>query len=176
MKNYKPVLGKTRTGLATPVKDLKRSHTLMKEMKLKEEKMAEKATQVKEDAVFSILLKLFFIFLMLLGFAFEYAAINNAEGDILNIYYSVMTACLFFFVLTFFSKIRVIAYCAFVICIVVYGYLHDNLNEIVTERRRVDCLETGKIYDPVQKICRSDCWNWDEELGCLKEQALPDER
>lgn len=31
--------------------------------------MAEKATQVKEDAVFSILLKLFFIFLMLLGFA-----------------------------------------------------------------------------------------------------------
>ena len=49
--------------------------------------MAEKATQVKEDAVFSILLKLFFIFLMLLGFAFEYVAINNAEGDILNIYY-----------------------------------------------------------------------------------------
>ena len=36
MKNYKPVLGKTRTGLAAPVKDLKRSHTLMKEMKLKE--------------------------------------------------------------------------------------------------------------------------------------------
>ena len=59
MKNYKPVLGKTGAGLATPVKDLKRSHTLMKEMKLKEEKMAEKATQVKEDAVFSILLKLF---------------------------------------------------------------------------------------------------------------------
>lgn len=176
MKNYKPVLGKTRTGLAAPVKDLKRSHTLMKEMKLKEEKMAEKATQVKEDAVFSILLKLFFIFLMLFGFAFEYAAINNAEGDILNIYYSVMTACLFFLVLTFFSKIRVIAYCAFVICIVVYGDMHDNLNEIVTERRRVDCLETGKIYDPVQKICRSDCWKWDDELGCLKEQALPDER
>ena len=56
MKNYKPVLGKTGAGLAAPVKDLKRSHTLMKEMKLKEEKMAEKATQVKEDAVFSILL------------------------------------------------------------------------------------------------------------------------
>ena len=40
MKNYKPVLGKTGVGLAAPVKDLKRSHTLMKEMKLKEEKMA----------------------------------------------------------------------------------------------------------------------------------------
>ena len=36
MKNYKPVLGKTRTGLAAPVKGLKCSHTLMKEMKLKE--------------------------------------------------------------------------------------------------------------------------------------------
>ena len=36
MKNYKPVLGKTRTGLVAPVKDLKRNHTLMKEMKLRE--------------------------------------------------------------------------------------------------------------------------------------------
>lgn len=36
MKNYKPVLGKTGAGLAAPVKDLKCSHTLMKEMKLKE--------------------------------------------------------------------------------------------------------------------------------------------
>lgn len=131
--------------------------------------MAEKEIQVKEDAVFNILLKLFFIFLILLCFAFEYVAINNAEGDILNIYYSVMAACLFFFVLTFFSKIRVMAYCAFVVCIAVYGYMHDTLNEIVDERHRVSCLETGKIYDPVQKICRDDCWSWNDKSGCLKE-------
>lgn len=36
MKNYKPVLGKTRTGLAAPVKDMFRNYNTMKEMKLKE--------------------------------------------------------------------------------------------------------------------------------------------
>ena len=130
--------------------------------------MAEKAIQVKEDAVFNMLLKVFFIFFMLLFFAFEYVAINNAEGDILNIYYSVMAACLFFFVLTFFSKIRVMAYCVFVICIAIYAYMHDNIEEIVSERNSVYCLEIGKIYDPIQKICRDDCWRWDDRLGCLK--------
>ena len=36
LKNYKPVLGKTRTGLAAPVKDMFRNYNTMKEMKLKE--------------------------------------------------------------------------------------------------------------------------------------------
>ena len=35
MKNYKIPKGKTRTGLVAPIKDLKRNHDEMKQMKLK---------------------------------------------------------------------------------------------------------------------------------------------
>lgn len=29
------------------------------------------------------------------------------------------------------------------------------------------CLDIGKIYDPVQKICRDDCLTWNEKIGCV---------
>ena len=29
------------------------------------------------------------------------------------------------------------------------------------------CLDTGKIFDPVQKICRDDCLTWDKKYGCV---------
>ena len=29
------------------------------------------------------------------------------------------------------------------------------------------CLDGGEIYDPEQKICRSDCLTWDEKIGCV---------
>ena len=29
------------------------------------------------------------------------------------------------------------------------------------------CLDSGQIYDPVQKICRDDCLTWDEKIGCV---------
>ena len=44
------------------------------------------------------------------------------------------------------------------------------------------CLDAGQIYDPEQKICRSDCLTWDEQIGCVpltqenwknKEKGLP---
>ena len=40
----------------------------------------------------------------------------------------------------------------------------------IKEQHDIDaCMDSGKVYDPVQKICRDDCWKWDDELGCLKE-------
>lgn len=36
LKNYKPVLGKTRTGLVAPINDMFRNYNTMKKMKLKE--------------------------------------------------------------------------------------------------------------------------------------------
>jgi hypothetical protein len=32
---------------------------------------------------------------------------------------------------------------------------------------KAHCLDIGKIYDPVQKICRDDCLTWDDKLGCV---------
>ena len=29
------------------------------------------------------------------------------------------------------------------------------------------CLDIGKIYDPIQKICRDDCLTWDDNIGCI---------
>lgn len=29
------------------------------------------------------------------------------------------------------------------------------------------CLDIGKIYDPVQKICRDDCLSWNNQTGCV---------
>ena len=44
-----------------------------------------------------------------------------------------------------------------VTCIFLY-YLFDN---------KAHCLDIGKIYDPVQKICRDDCLTWDDKQGCV---------
>ena len=44
------------------------------------------------------------------------------------------------------------------------------------------CLDLKQIYDPEQKICRSDCLTWDKQIGCVpltqeniekKEKGLP---
>ncbi len=29
------------------------------------------------------------------------------------------------------------------------------------------CLDIGKIYDPIQKVCRDDCLTWNNEIGCV---------
>lgn len=129
----------------------------------------KKTTVEIKETLFNILIKLFFLFLLLFFFAFDYAAICNIKKDILTIYCSMMAASLFFFGLTFFPKIRIKAYVAFALCITGYLYMYNNTEEIVEERQQINCLEIGLIYDPVQKICRDDCWTWDKEKGCLKE-------
>lgn len=57
-------------------------------------------------------------------------------------------------------------------CILGYLFLDEKAN----------CLDLGKIYDPIQKICRDDCLTWDEKAGCIpitpenirkKEKGLP---
>ena len=31
----------------------------------------------------------------------------------------------------------------------------------------MNCLDTGKVYDPIHKICRDDCLTWNKEVGCV---------
>ncbi len=50
--------------------------------------------------------------------------------------------------------------CFFVIMIIaIYCYFELDMKMV--------CLDGGKIYDPEQKICRSDCLTWDEKIGCV---------
>ena len=44
-----------------------------------------------------------------------------------------------------------------VVCIVGYLWFDDQMF----------CLDIGKIYDPIQKICRDDCLTWNDEIGCV---------
>ena len=118
----------------------------------------------------NVIIKLFVVFLMLMFFAFDYITVDGGtKANILNVYYVVMAASLFFFILTFFQRIKIAAYVFFVLCLTVYAYMYHNTEEIVERRQSVNCLEIGKIYDPIQKICRDDCWKWDDKSGCLKE-------
>ena len=32
---------------------------------------------------------------------------------------------------------------------------------------KAHCLDIGKIYDPIQKICRDDCLTWSDKIGCI---------
>jgi len=56
---------------------------------------------------------------------------------------------------SFFSILALV--CVIVIGIFLY-YLFDS---------KAHCLDIGKIYDPVQKICRDDCLTWNDEQGCV---------
>lgn len=53
------------------------------------------------------------------------------------------------------------AICAIIgiLAIFVLGYLWFD--------DKMFCLDMGKIYDPIQKVCRDDCLTWDDEIGCV---------
>ena len=46
-----------------------------------------------------------------------------------------------------------------IILISILCYLHFD--------EKAHCLDIGKIYDPIQKICRDDCLTWDKKSGCV---------
>ena len=49
-----------------------------------------------------------------------------------------------------------------VIGIIIFGVLYFMWFD-----DQMSCLDMGKIYDPVQKICRDDCLTWDKKYGCV---------
>ncbi len=116
-----------------------------------------------------VIFKTLILFLLVAFFMLDYVEIFPISENILHLYVSMMFVCLISFMLTFFKKLRKSAYFIFISGFAVYIYMYNNITEIIEKHRQVYCLETGKIYDPIQKICRDDCWTWDDKLGCLKE-------
>ena len=58
--------------------------------------------------------------------------------------------------------LKILWYTFVIICIIAicaFGYL------ILDKKSR--CLDLGQIYDPKQKICRTDCLTWDKRIGCI---------
>ena len=81
----------------------------------------KRKVQIEEEMFLNIIIKLFVIFLMLTFFTFDYITVNGGtKANVLNVYYAVMAASLFFFILTFFQKIKIVAYMLFMLCLTVY--------------------------------------------------------
>ena len=116
-----------------------------------------------------LIFKTLILFLLAAFFMLDYVEIFPVSENILRLYVSMMFVCLISFMLTFFKKLRKCAYFIFISGFAVYVYMYNNVTEIIEKHRQEYCLEVGKIYDPVQKICRDDCWTWDDKSGCLKE-------
>ena len=119
--------------------------------------------------VITNLIKLIILGGLVLFFAVEYVIVTGISYSVFVFYCLIMLACLVSFILTVFHKIRKIFYICFIISFCIFCYMH-NYNDEIVERHIIDmCLDRGLVYDPIQKICRTDCWKWDNKLGCLKE-------
>lgn len=55
----------------------------------------------------------------------------------------------------------------FLISLIIIGILIICLILFLISDDKVYCLDIGKIYDPVNKICRDDCLTWDDKIGCV---------
>ena len=122
-----------------------------------------------KDKMFVIIAKIVFGGMFCLCVLFELSVVDGISEATYKLYYLIMLACLVSFILTVFHKIRKIFYICFIISFCIFCYMHNYNDEIVEKHNLVDCLEVGKVYDHNQKICRTDCWKWDNKLGCLKE-------
>lgn len=116
-----------------------------------------------------VIIKLFLCAILFAFFAIDLFEVDLKNKTILITYTSVMFVSLLSLFLTIFPKLYKIALGLFIISFTVYIYMYNNVAEIVEQHNLVNCLNIGKVYDPNQKICRTDCWKWDEKLGCLKE-------
>ena len=85
------------------------------------------------------------------------------------LYGAVVIVALGAFGLSYCQKYRKMAYIVLGTALVIFILMGKYVPEIKEQHDIDACMDSGKVYDPVQKICRDDCWKWDDELGCLKE-------
>ena len=105
---------------------------------------------------------------------FSLLTVNNAivwgvEPLIQYLYAIVSVVCFVAFGLTFWVRWQKPAYIVFGVFFVCFILMGKYVSQIKEQLDMDVCLDGGMVYDPVQKICRNDCWKWDDKLGCLKE-------
>ncbi len=117
-----------------------------------------------------LLLFKFFIWLCLSGvMAMDYVILYGINPKLLYTYKLLMFVCSISFLGTFFPKIRKICYIIFTISFTVYILFHW-LPEIKEGYDADACLDSGRgVWDYDEHRCRTDCYHWSREKGCLKE-------
>ena len=91
-----------------------------------------------------------------------------------HLYGAIICICLGTFGASYFRKYRKIAYIIFASSLTIFILMNRYIPEIKEQHLIEMCLDGGMVYDPIQKICRTDCWKWDDKLGCLKEDSFPE--
>lgn len=111
--------------------------------------------------------KFFVLIIMLVFFVSDYSTVKSIRLWLLFSYALIMFVCSLSFFLTMFPPIRRVAYIIFGISLVSLLLLNRFNSEIYNEFKVVDCVEVGQVWDPEQKICRTDCLKWNKEKGCI---------
>lgn len=83
------------------------------------------------------------------------------------LYGTVVIIALGAFGLSYCQKYRKIAYIVWGMALVVFILMGKYVPEIKEQHDIDACMDSGKVYDPVQKICRDDCLTWSKETGCV---------
>ena len=55
--------------------------------------------------------------------------------------------------------VKYILFCFVILLVSIYCFFELDM--------KVACLDSGEIYDPIQKKCRNDCLTWDDNIGCV---------
>ncbi len=111
------------------------------------------------------------ILLFLTGiFVIGYMDTNEIDMHLHYFYGTVMSVCLFSFLCTFFYKYQKIAYIVFFLSFTVF-FLMGKIPLIKEVYDSLSCLEAEKgVWDYDRHECRHDCWRWDKEHGCYKDE------
>lgn len=101
-------------------------------------------------------------------FALEYLLVyNNPYWSCL--YGLVLIVCLVAFVLTFFIKLRKIAYIIFATTFIGHLLMNIGVPAIKYERAKSLCQMDYHVWDGNEHRCRADCVTWNAKDGCVKD-------
>ncbi len=115
------------------------------------------------------ILKAIIFFCMMAVLGISWAITFGTASLWFYLYGAVVIVALGAFGLSYCQKYRKIAYIVLGTALVIFILMGKYVPEIKEQHDIDACMDSGKVYDSVQKICRDDCWKWDDELGCLKE-------
>ena len=126
-----------------------------------------KKINIKYILVFLIKVVLFTI--MLCWFTYDFVIVLPNMDLGVFLYILVMLVCLVSFIGVIFFKNKKRYYLMFACVMLIYILMYNFLISIVDAHGSDRCLDNDGVWDFEQHICRTDCWMWDDKLGCLKE-------
>lgn len=116
-----------------------------------------------------VIIKLLFLVSLILITSVDLLLTIGINQYLLIVYVFNIIVCLFSFVGTFYVKKQKVFYVIFFSSVFLYialNFIPEVSDKILADK----CLDSGNgVWDYKEHRCRTDCWKWDDKLGCLKE-------